>query len=1126
MVEGFVLSQQQQQTKQPPTKIDYEDLYLNLLCQLYEPNTAPSYSTCQIKNSTDSTKGRGNRTTISQLVSLARSQGFAPDANLVSSSTDNLRSAIGSGRPVIVTVETQPLEQKCPANDTTMVSTGDGHFMVVVGIDPDDTGNVYVNDPGRGQTHSDCAQYRAFSISSFKSVWGNKANNFAALVLDNTLGISSTYGAAGNTIAIQDGKAGETYSAQLQAVGGTVPYTWSISVLPGQANPGLAGTQNGGEYTLSGTAPSAGQYMFAVEVSDLAGKSVSRNVSWNVASTSTPLQITSGSSIPNARVNVSYAGFHLTVAGGVPPYTWTSTSLPIGLSMDQTGYITGTASTTGADTFTATVKDSGTIVQTQTAIIGATILPQFDPPVVNSVTAVATAVASGSLNAVNCLANGGDAPLAYAWQATGGTVTGTGNTVTWIAPSSSGFYTLTCTVTDLQNQTASGTLVLGVTTSNGKLLTSVSPSTGTANSTQFTVSGVGASAGATVLALSHHPDGTTKTFTTVAASDGSFKFQFVQSLVGQYSETYTDTKLNITTAPLTYTVTSPSSVKPTISIGPASGVIGVTPFTKTGSGFSKSSTVTQGVIYPSGGLTNYKENTDANGSYSLSSLVYSTQTGTYTETDTDDTTGATSNTISWTVTGSPSFNLSVDSATKTVIAGASAVYTLTISSAAGFNSPVVLKALNWSAVPASTAFWTPITLTPPPDGSVTSAFTLNTAATTAPGTYSFSLNGTNGSTTQSITVTLVVQGVALHPQISVSPSTGTIGITPFTKTGTGFSPSSTVTEKVTYPNGGLTTFTVNTDSIGKFSLSNLVYASQTGTYTETDVDVTGATSNIITWTVAAALTPHIGITPSSGTLGVTNFTKTGSGFTPSSSITQDITYPNGGLTIFTTTADSSGSYSLTGLVYASQSGTYTETDVDVSGARSNTITWTVAAVVSPHIGITPSSGTLGVTSFTKTGSGFTPNSTVTQNITYPNGGLTTFTASSDSSGNYTNSGLIYSSQIGTYTETDTDISGAKSNTVTWTVTAAVSPHISITPTSGTLGVTGFTKTGSGFTHNSTVTQNITYPNGGLTTFTASSDSSGNYTNSGLIYSSQIGTYTETDTDISGAKSNTMTWTVH
>jgi hypothetical protein len=324
----------------------------------------------------------------------------------------------------------------------------------------------------------------------------------------------------------------------------------------------------------------------------------------------------------------------------------------------------------------------------------------------------------------------------------------------------------------------------------------------------------------------------------------------------------------------------------------------------------------------------------------------------------------------------------------------------------------------------------------------------------------------------------------------------------------------------------LTTFTVNTDSIGKFSLSNLVYASQTGTYTETDVDVTGATSNIITWTVAAALTPHIGITPSSGTLGVTNFTKTGSGFTPSSSITQDITYPNGGLTIFTTTADSSGSYSLTGLVYASQSGTYTETDVDVSGARSNTITWTVAAVVSPHIGITPSSGTLGVTSFTKTGSGFTPNSTVTQNITYPNGGLTTFTASSDSSGNYTNSGLIYSSQIGTYTETDTDISGAKSNTVTWTVTAAVSPHISITPTSGTLGVTGFTKTGSGFTHNSTVTQNITYPNGGLTTFTASSDSSGNYTNSGLIYSSQIGTYTETDTDISGAKSNTMTWTVH
>jgi hypothetical protein len=814
-----------------------------------------------------------------------------------------------------------------------------GHFMVVVGIDADDTGNVYVNDPGRGQTHSDCAQYRAFSIATFEPVWAN--HGYSALVLDDALGINSSYANVGNTITIPDGKAGEKYSAELQSVGGTSTYTWSISVLPRQDNPGLTGTQSGSEYTLSGTAPSAGSYTFAVTVSDSAGKSASRNVSWNVASTSTPLQITSGSSIPNARVNVAYAGFHLTVAGGVPPYTWTSTSLPVGLSMDQTGYITGTASTTGADTFTAIVKDSGPIVQTQTALINATILPQFDPPVVNSVTSAATAVASGSSNVVNCLASGGDAPLAYAWQATGGTVTGSGNTVTWIAPSTSGFYTLTCTVTDRQNQTASGTLVLGVTTSNGKLLTSVSPSTGTANSTQFTVSGVGASAAATVLALSHHPDGTTKTFTTVAASDGSFKFQFVQSLVGQYSETYTDTKLNITTAPLTYTVTSPSSVKPTISIGPASGVIGVTPFTKTGSGFSKSSTVTQGVIYPSGGLTNYKENTDANGSYSLSNLVYSTQTGTYTETDTDDMTGATSNTISWTVTGSPSFNLSVDSATKTVTAGASAVYTLTISSAAGFNSPVALKALNWSAVPASTAFWTPITVTPPPDGSVTSAFTLNTAATTATGTYSFSLNGTNGSTTQSITVTLVVQGVALHPQISVSPGTGTIGITPFTKTGTGFSPTSAVTEKVTYPNGGLTTFTVNTDSTGKFSLSNLLYASQIGTYTETDVDVTGATSNTITWTVAAAVSPHIGVTPFSGTLGVTSFTKTGSGFTPNSTVTQNITYPNGGLTTFTASSDSSGNYTNSGLIYSSQIGTYTETDTDISGAKSNTLTWTV-----------------------------------------------------------------------------------------------------------------------------------------------------------------------------------------
>jgi fatty acid-binding protein DegV len=389
------------------------------------------------------------------------------------------------------------------------------------------------------------------------------------------------------------------------------------------------------------------------------------------------------------------------------------------------------------------------------------------------------------------------------------------------------------------------------------------------------------------------------------------------------------------------------------------------------------------------------------------------------------------------------------------------------------------------------------------------------------------LNGTSGWVTQTVGVTLTVQAAKqLHPQIGISPGSGTLGVTGFTKTGSGFTPNSTVTQNLIYPNGGLTTFTTAADASGNYTSSGLVYSSQTGNYSETDTDASGAKSNTITWTITAPVSPHIGISPGSGTLSVTSFTKTGSGFTPNSTVTQNLVYPNGGLTTFTATADASGNYTASGLVYSSQTGNYSETDTDATGAKSNTITWTITAPVSPHIGISPGSGTLGVTSFTKTGSGFTPNSTVTQNLIYPNGGPTTFTVTADASGNYTASGLVYSSQTGTYSETDTDTSGAKSNTITWTITAPVSPHIGISPGSGTLGVTSFTKTGSGFTPNSTVTQNLIYPNGGLTTFTAAADASGNYTASGLVYSSQTGNYSETDTDASGAKSNTITWTIH
>ena len=70
-------------------------------------------------------------------------------------------------------------------------------------------------------------------------------------------------------------------------------------------------------------------------------------------------------------------------------------------------------------------------------------------PVINSLVAVAQAIWQGQQTNItaNATDGNGDA-LSYAWATTGGTITGTGKTVTFAAPQTGGAYTVTVTVTD------------------------------------------------------------------------------------------------------------------------------------------------------------------------------------------------------------------------------------------------------------------------------------------------------------------------------------------------------------------------------------------------------------------------------------------------------------------------------------------------------------------------------------------------------------------------------------------------------------------------------------------------------------------------------------------------------
>ena len=62
---------------------------------------------------------------------------------------------------------------------------------------------------------------------------------------------------------------------------------------------------------------------------------------------------------PTAVVGQPYTGPAFTASGGVPPYSWTATGLPPGMTINSTtGVISGTPTTAGTYNITVTVTDS------------------------------------------------------------------------------------------------------------------------------------------------------------------------------------------------------------------------------------------------------------------------------------------------------------------------------------------------------------------------------------------------------------------------------------------------------------------------------------------------------------------------------------------------------------------------------------------------------------------------------------------------------------------------------------------------------------------------------------------------------------------------------------------------
>ncbi|MBM3728587.1 MAG: hypothetical protein FJW40_24580 [Acidobacteria bacterium] len=192
---------------------------------------------------------------------------------------------------------------------------------------------------------------------------------------------------------------GASLSYPLSVSGGTAPYVWTVA--GGALPPGIS--LSGG--SLIGTPTTAGTYYFALGATDssAAASYVYQHMKQVITPTGTSSLRVTGTAgvIPPATVGTAYSTT-LTAAGGSPPYTWSATGLPTGLSISGGGVITGTPTTAGA---TAPVTASNVSDRAMLATLPATSLANAG---VLRVSAITPAPGGGTSNDAQIQIFGGE----------------------------------------------------------------------------------------------------------------------------------------------------------------------------------------------------------------------------------------------------------------------------------------------------------------------------------------------------------------------------------------------------------------------------------------------------------------------------------------------------------------------------------------------------------------------------------------------------------------------------------------------------------------------------------------------------------------------------------------------
>ncbi len=256
--------------------------------------------------------------------------------------------------------------------------------------------------------------------------------------------------------SLADAVVNSPYSASLKGIGGTPPYTWSISA--GSLPAGV--TLDAATGVISGAATTAGTSSFTVKATDSGAPSQQATKDLSITVT-TAIAIATTSPLPATVVGANYL-LTFAATGGSPPYTWAAVgggSVP-GLTVTGTGVASGTPTTAGTYTFSMRVEDASTPKQSQTRSCRLTVasaLAISSDPLPNGVANVAyaaTVSATGGNQPYTWSVSAGMLPAGVTLDAATGALTGT--------PTTAGTKSFSLTVTDATQPAVTATKAYSV----------------------------------------------------------------------------------------------------------------------------------------------------------------------------------------------------------------------------------------------------------------------------------------------------------------------------------------------------------------------------------------------------------------------------------------------------------------------------------------------------------------------------------------------------------------------------------------------------------------------------------------------------------------------------------------